>query len=483
MSNIPNSYNAPTTISEMQASATANGGNDNKTLVCLFLYGAADSHNMLVPHLDPAATNIPAAASLRRSQYESARPVPSVGIPNTSLLKTPPRLSNGTLSTDPNEVAWGLHPSLSNLAQSYNGSNAANNSIRAAVLRNVGTLDRPLTKTEYLSDPKSRPDQLFAHNIQQELWMAALPPDTIRTTGWFGRAMNLIDPYFNPGQITELGTYNVQGVHLQGRGYEDYQASAAPPHLMRAGDNRGRTIAADVRDGFRGLNPTYATSRNLLHRSYVSLFNRSVAQQAALSTALRTLPTAQNNLFTNLPRIGSRENPIREQMRTAARLIYSNIAANLNQRRQAITIGFGGWDHHSALRTNQDPMLTFLDQGIQAFWQCLVELGIHQNVVLFTETDFGRTFQSNGTLGTDHAWAGHSFIMGTPVRAGLYGPEPDYTVNGPRDTGQGRFIPDISIDEYYATLLKWFGVPESLLPLVLPNLEAFPSRDLGFLTI
>ena len=54
-------------------------------------------------------------------------------------------------------------------------------------------------------------------------------------------------------------------------------------------------------------------------------------------------------------------------------------------------------------------------------------------------------------------------------------------IDGPEDAGEGRWIPTTSVDEYAATLARWFGVAESDMGLVLPNLGRFASTDLGFL--
>jgi uncharacterized protein (DUF1501 family) len=54
-------------------------------------------------------------------------------------------------------------------------------------------------------------------------------------------------------------------------------------------------------------------------------------------------------------------------------------------------------------------------------------------------------------------------------------------LNGSDDSGsRGNWIPSISLDQYGATLAKWFGVPESGLATVFPNLANFPTADLGF---
>jgi uncharacterized protein (DUF1501 family) len=42
-------------------------------------------------------------------------------------------------------------------------------------------------------------------------------------------------------------------------------------------------------------------------------------------------------------------------------------------------------------------------------------------------------------------------------------------------------LPTIAVDEYAATLAKWFGVSATDIPLVVPNIGRFARRDLGFL--
>jgi uncharacterized protein (DUF1501 family) len=55
------------------------------------------------------------------------------------------------------------------------------------------------------------------------------------------------------------------------------------------------------------------------------------------------------------------------------------------------------------------------------------------------------------------------------------------TVNGPNDTNTGRWIPTTAIDQYFATLATWFGVDNSNLATVFPNLGRFVSPNLGFI--
>jgi uncharacterized protein (DUF1501 family) len=72
--------------------------------------------------------------------------------------------------------------------------------------------------------------------------------------------------------------------------------------------------------------------------------------------------------------------------------------------------------------------------------------------------------------------------MGGAVQGNrIYGTFPTVALNGPEDAGQGRLIPTTAVDEYAATLARWFGVPDSNLPIVLPNLGRFQNRNMGFM--
>jgi hypothetical protein len=103
---------------------------------------------------------------------------------------------------------------------------------------------------------------------------------------------------------------------------------------------------------------------------------------------------------------------------------------------------------------------------------------MQDQVTLFSASDFGRTLTSNGD-GSDHAWGGNHFVLGGAVNGGqVFGDKtagyyPDLQNVAAIDTGQGRLIPGVAVDEYARDLLTWFGINSTDLDYVLP---AFSSR-------
>ena len=129
--------------------------------------------------------------------------------------------------------------------------------------------------------------------------------------------------------------------------------------------------------------------------------------------------------------------------------------------------------------------------AMTAFYDATVALGVASKVTAFTASDFGRTLSYNGD-GSDHGWGSHHFMVGGAVRgARFYGTPPPVSVgdsatdaNDQWHVGQGRLLPSTSVDQYAATLAKWFGVESTELDGILPNLRNFGGaypRDLGFM--
>ena len=176
-----------------------------------------------------------------------------------------------------------------------------------------------------------------------------------------------------------------------------------------------------------------------------------------------------------------------------ARLIAGR--SQLSNKRQIFFVQLGGWDTHTSQIPNptaqnqgQYNLINNLARSIKAFSDAMKAIGMWDNVMLFTASDFNRTFtpnKSDQTGGSDHAWGGHSIVAGGAVKGKrVYGQFPDLTINGGIDcTGnRGRWIPTTAVDQKAALIGKWFGLSDSQVQQVFPNLTRF-QPDLSASTL
>jgi uncharacterized protein (DUF1501 family) len=427
---------------------------DYKALVCLFLNGGNDANNMIVP------TGSGYAA------YAAART--NLALPQTGLLPISPRTTDGR--------TWALHPAMPEVQQLFQNG-------RAAFLANVGTLVYPTTKEQYNARSVPLPPQLFSHSDQQVQWQHSVP-DKPTQSGWGGRIADLLASLNASDRISMSISVAGKNTFQVGNRIAQYAIGTGGASTL-AGNTS--TVNPTNLDGirFRAQKDIFALAQpNLIETAFGTTSGDAIVSADLLNTILGAAP-AVNTPFPTLAN-STTLTPVAAQLRMVARLIAASTSLGL--RRQVFFVQLGGWDTHAAQINTTNPaanthfnLLQQASQAIAAFNTAMNEVGAADQVTLFTASDFGRTYRSNGD-GSDHGWGNHQFIVGGAVKgADLYGRMPDLTVNGPDDTGLGRWIPTISVDEYAATLATWFGVSATDLPVVLPNIGRFRNPNLGFL--
>ena len=211
---------------------------------------------------------------------------------------------------------------------------------------------------------------------------------------------------------------------------------------------------------------------HLFENELAAVTQRSIAANTLLSTSL----PAASTLTPAAPAANSLAN----QLNVVARLISAR--GSLGTNRQVFFVSLGGFDLHDFLIDEHVKRHTTVNEAISLFTGWLAQLGVQNNVTLFTASDFGRTLTSNGD-GSDHGWGSHHFVTGGAVQGGtIYGDFPATTFGTSQDVGAGNLLPTTSVDQYAATLARWLGVSESDMPLVLPNIGNYSTRYLNFLT-
>ena len=63
----------------------------------------------------------------------------------------------------------------------------------------------------------------------------------------------------------------------------------------------------------------------------------------------------------------------------------------------------------------------------------------------------------------------------------IYGAFPPSGEGHALDVGSGALLPTVSVDQYGATLASWFGLLDSQIAGVFPNIGNFSTRNLGFM--
>ena len=435
-----------------------------KALVCLFMFGGNDSNSLLIPYSDYAA-------------YDAVRPL-ATGVNVAQSLLTP--LSPLNL---PGQT-FSLHPALT--ATNGNATLASLfSSGKLAVVANTGSLVEPMTRTEYRANTRKRPDQLFSHSDQQQQGQTSLAQASFLTgpNGWGGRLADRVigmnAPTATPmsmsfsGAQTFLNGLRGRGLSLPTAGNFGFTGDpTAAPNALQAARSAARAEAILA-----------AHSSEMVRSAQQNMGSALNASQQINPIINGTLPSQIQAPFNGL------NSGLANQLRAVARLIAQR--ATLGHSRQIFFVSIGGFDTHTGQNQFQPTNPVFqglaalyqqIGQALAAFYQSTVNLGVADDITTFTVTDFNRTFRPNG-LGTDHAWGGHQLVLGgSVVGQRMYGTFPTLALGGPSDTDSlGRWIPTTSIDQYGATLAKWFGVPPVDIVQVFPNIGRFATPDVGFL--
>ncbi|GBF56824.1 hypothetical protein PbB2_00481 [Candidatus Phycosocius bacilliformis] len=481
-------------------SAASQSATGYKALVCIFQLGGNDANNTVLATdtdswnrywaarntgADPIALMPPgtAAAAVGSTSPVTGRTVTAASpeawggvLPITPRTAQPiPAGTNATSRT------FAFHPMLAPLIPVYTAG-------RLAVIANVGTLVEPVTKTEYSARAKKVPANLFSHNDQQAVWQAGLT-EGVRT-GWGGQFGDLMASGNGANSLYTAMSTAGNAVFLSGRSVVQYQVStgATPAVAVNAvggaslfGSSQGpakmREIIRDT--GFvANMGADHAT---IVGRSLDASVTLNAAAAGTIVTAIPAPPVYRNPITNNVE-----TNSLSVQLQTVARMIAA--APALGLRRQVFFVAIGGHDSHDFQNTAQPNNLSKLATAMATFDATLANIGgvdMRSAVTTFTASDFSRTFNTNGD-GTDHAWGGHHLIMGGAVNGGdIYGQFPTVgtdlgSFRNPDQTGNAH-IPTTSVDQYAATLGSWFGVSNTDLGVIFPNLRNFSRPNLGFM--
>jgi len=429
------------------AEAAAIGADDYRALVCIFLYGGNDHGNTLVP-FDAA----------NYARYRSIRG--AVGFQHRDLEATALTPIRAQTLTD--NLQYAFAPYCPRMKVLFQGG-------KLAPLLNVGSLVTPLTLAQYKSSNRALyplPPKLFSHNDQQCTWQAMGSEGA--SVGWGGRIGDLAMAGNDHALLTCISAAG-NAVFVSGDKALQYQISPDGAIAVKpfAEPEYGSPAISDALRQLMTQPRSHAMENEL-----TILARRSIEMEGVVNGAL-----AKVDLQTSFDPVPG-DNPLANQLKIVARLIGAR--KQLGLKRQVFFVSLDGFDHHSNLVAKHAELMAKVDEALASFYVATVELGVQRQVTAFTASDFGRTLANNGD-GSDHGWGSHHYVVGGAVHGGrFYGTAPHVSVDAEDQVGQGRLLPSTSIDQYAATLARWFGVPDGEMATILPNIGNFDRTPLGF---
>ena len=463
---------------------------DYKAIVVYYKGGGNDGLNMFIPSSSKEGTGYPTYEKMRTNirveNNELTLPVDDSG--NLDLTLGNPyttgdkRLDRAYLKgfyrhkdNDGNDLGYATNAVMPEIAHLVNQG-------KVAIVANCGNLIMPGTKEEFLSEKKPLPGFLYAHNYQTKLAFNGEASEQ-DYSGWAGRVFD----YWKT-----INGDSVYGVNI---------AMGSPTHLFDGDETAPVIYNSSGPQNYKFENDT----RLQMHKDYIALERREMFHNLYNGMRNRSFKMAQkmvndwnanhdtfkditnaygDSLFTYPQDKLDQIKPIMagkqtHTMETVAKLI--KIGRDDGLKRQIFYVPDGGYDSHNDQSAQHSSRLRGLSLAFHDFYLAMKSLGLEEKVTIITISDFGRSTGDNGD-GTDHAWGGSYFAMGGAVKGGLYGTLPDLTLEGKDDLGyKGRLIPTTSFTQYYATVLKWFGIGDEALHQILPELKNFSVKDLGFM--
>jgi uncharacterized protein (DUF1501 family) len=286
-------------------------------------------------------------------------------------------------------------------------------------------------------------------------------------------ALKPLDKLWTGGQLAVIpgvGYPNPNRSHFQSMAiwhtarFEEEEIRASSGWLGRALDEGGGescVVSNETPHAVRGRRSAVVS----LTRAEDLLLTNPVAAKAAISSAPPTddlldfvrrqavdattgaekiAAMTRNNSDATYPSTG-----IGQKLQLVARMLKAGFAARVYYTAQ------GGYDTHSQQQFTHANLLSELAGAVAAFFADLGAAKVADRVALLTFSEFGRTINENGSLGTDHGTAGCVFLAGPGMKGGVHGTAPsltDLAAGEPKMTTDFRRV-------YAAILSDWLDLP------------------------
>ena len=220
---------------------------------------------------------------------------------------------------------------------------------------------------------------------------------------------------------------------------------------------------------------TSQESRSVFADTYAGILEKSLEETERLGSQMADVTLIGGGQYSG-------DTGLQNVARTIA--LRGLLPAESTSERDVFMVGRRTFDSHQNAYSMNAGHLAAFNQDLIALHADMTAIGMWDNLVVVTISDFARTLTSNGQ-GTDHAWGGNSFMMGGAVKGRrIHGRFPDdlKPATSPLEVGRGRgvFIPTTPWEGMWYGIAQWFGVEEAHMLDVLPNKDMFEAGSTLF---
>jgi hypothetical protein len=133
-----------------------------------------------------------------------------------------------------------------------------------------------------------------------------------------------------------------------------------------------------------------------------------------------------------------------QRMLLARRLVEAGV--------RFVSLTYGGWDLHNAIKANTQAQLPQFDQAFAALVKDLSDRGLFDSTLIMVSSEFGRTPKINGTAGRDHWPKVFSVILaGGGIKKGFVYGSSDATATEPEDD-------PLTVEDLAMTVYRQLGI-------------------------
>jgi uncharacterized protein (DUF1501 family) len=325
-----------------------------------------------------------------------------------------PTLRQDATAALPLNQSLALHPNLKNLKARFDAG-------QLAIVQGVGY-----------------PNPNLSHFASMTIWETASVQGGIGD-GWLGRYLNYLD------QVGESPNHALDGLSVGPLIAPELRSQTTPTAALQSVQSfRLQPLPSSEHgtpvDAENPLMKFYGAFQKTSPAPYGALLDTTLTEALTSSKALQATDQAYQPKATY---------PDKSPIASSLRLVAETLVSGLGVRVAHVTLG--GFDNHSNEKPVHDKLLADLDAALGAFLLDLEGHGLADRVLIMTWSEFGRRVTENGSRGTDHGTAAPMFVLGSPVKGGLYGETPSLSA---LDNGNLRFSTDFRA--VYATILQGY---------------------------